>query len=61
MIDISNVTMDSTLNLKVNVGPFISLLWTIKVIRLGFELASGLGINFHKSNMVEINVDLYFL
>lgn len=36
-------------------------LWATKAIQMDFELASGLGVNFHKSSLIAINCDLPFL
>ncbi|XP_058784846.1 uncharacterized mitochondrial protein AtMg01250-like [Vicia villosa] len=36
-------------------------LWSVKVILRGFELMSGSHINFHKSNLYDINLDQWFL
>ncbi|CAK8576263.1 unnamed protein product [Lathyrus sativus] len=36
-------------------------LWSIKAILRGFELVSGLGVNYHKSRSININVSNYFL
>lgn len=36
-------------------------IWIIKAILRGFELASGLGVYFQKSNLIGINVDPSFL
>ncbi|XP_058733701.1 uncharacterized protein LOC131605347 [Vicia villosa] len=35
--------------------------WAIKVVLKAFELASGLGINYHKSKLIDINVNNAFL
>lgn len=43
------------------VNPFVENLWIIKVILRGFELASDLRINFIKSNLVGVNVNLVFM
>lgn len=32
-------------------------LWTIKAILRGFNISSGLGVNFHKSSLIRINVN----
>lgn len=36
-------------------------LWYIKETLRGFELVSGLRVNFHKSRVIEINVNPHFL
>jgi hypothetical protein len=36
-------------------------LWTLKAILRGFELASGLKVNFWKSSLIGVNVDNSFL
>lgn len=36
-------------------------LWSIKSILRGFELFSGLGVNFYKSRLISINVSKHFL
>ncbi|XP_058725633.1 uncharacterized protein LOC131596916 [Vicia villosa] len=36
-------------------------LWAIKSVLRGFELVSGLGINFNKSKLVGININSHFL
>lgn len=36
-------------------------LWIMKVILKGFKLVSGLGINYHKSKLIGINVSNHFL
>lgn len=36
-------------------------LWSIKTIFCSFELVSGLKVNFHKSNLVDINLNSQFL
>ena len=43
------------------VNPSVESLWTIKAILRGFELASDLGVNFHKRILIGINVDPSFL
>lgn len=43
------------------VNPSVESLWTIKAILRGFELASDLGVNFHKRILIRINVDPSFL
>ncbi|XP_058732569.1 uncharacterized protein LOC131604096 [Vicia villosa] len=35
--------------------------WTIKALLRGFELVSGLGINYHKSKLIGINIENHFL
>lgn len=35
--------------------------WAIKAVLRGFELALGLGVKFHNSNLIVINVDPSFL
>lgn len=42
------------------VEPSVEALWTIKAILRVFELSLGLGVNFHKSSLIGINVDPYF-
>ncbi|XP_058775315.1 uncharacterized protein LOC131649574 [Vicia villosa] len=36
-------------------------LWAIKAVLRGFELVSGLGINYHKSKLIGININPHFL
>lgn len=36
----------------------IENLWAIKAVLMGFELVSGLKVNFHKSYLYEINVGI---
>lgn len=43
------------------VKPSVEALWTIKAILRVFELSLGLGVNFHKSSLIRINVEPYFL
>lgn len=50
--------VDDTLIL---VDPSIKNLWSIKAILIDLELASDLRVNFHKSNLIVINVDPSFL
>ncbi|XP_058783067.1 uncharacterized protein LOC131657718 [Vicia villosa] len=38
-----------------------SQVWAFKVVLKAFELASGLGINYHKSKLIRINVSNNFL
>lgn len=35
--------------------------WALKVVLMGFEVTSGLGINFHKSRLIGINTSAHFL
>ncbi|XP_058765688.1 uncharacterized protein LOC131639202 [Vicia villosa] len=46
--------------LMVGVGSWKQV-WTIKAILRGFEIVSGLGINYHKSKLIDINVSDNFL
>lgn len=46
--------------LLVGVGSW-NHLWSIKAVLKGFELLSGLGINFHKSKLIGINISSRFL
>lgn len=32
-------------------------LWTIKVVLRGFELTYGLGVKYHKSSLIGVNID----
>ncbi|XP_058759607.1 uncharacterized protein LOC131660095 [Vicia villosa] len=37
-------------------------IWAIKAVLMrGFELVVGLGINFHKSNLIGVNINSHFL
>lgn len=36
-------------------------MWTIKAIMRAFELSSSLGLNFHKSSLIGVNVEPTFL
>jgi hypothetical protein len=41
--------------------PTVENLWTLKALLQGFELVSGLKINFHKSSLIGVNVPLDFM
>lgn len=41
--------------------PTVDNIWTIKAILRGFELASGLQVNFSKSSLIGVKVDHAFL
>ena len=41
--------------------PTVDNLWMLKAILRGFEMASGLKVNFHKSSLIGINVDREFM
>src|SRR4051812_24416755 len=36
-------------------------IWALKVVLRGFEIASGLGVNYHKSSLIGINSNPHFL
>lgn len=41
--------------------PSVENLWTLKALLQGFELASGLKVNFHKSSLIGVNVPQDFM
>jgi len=41
--------------------PTVENLWTLKALLQGFELASGLKVNFHKSSLIGVNVPWDFM
>lgn len=41
--------------------PTVDNLWTLKALLQGFEMASGLKVNFHKSSLIGINVPRDFM
>jgi len=45
--------VDDTLCIGV---PTVDNLWTLKALLSGFEMTSGLKVNFHKSSLIGINV-----
>lgn len=41
--------------------PFYENLWALKAIFISFEMMASLPVNFHKSNICRVNIDIPFL